>query len=166
MRAVRKQTEAANVDIVDYRADFAEDFKRLNYEWIERYFSVEDVDRLYLENPEEKILQPGGHIFMALYESGVVGTCALVKMDDQTYELAKMGVTASAQGKGIGWRLGQVAIAKAKAIGAQSLFLESNTKLAPAISLYKKLGFRKVVGDPSPYARCNIQMRLDLDTTD
>jgi GNAT superfamily N-acetyltransferase len=92
-----------------------------------------------------------------------VGTCALIRMDDSTYELAKMAVSPTAHGLGIGERLGRAAITKAKALGASRLYLESNTKLVPAINLYHKLGFQKTVaGAPSPYERCNIQMELDL----
>ena len=54
-------------------------------------------------------------------------------------------------------------MAKARALGATRLYLESNTKLGSALSLYYKLGFRKTVaGTPSPYERCNIQMELLL----
>jgi N-acetylglutamate synthase-like GNAT family acetyltransferase len=99
---------------------------------------------------------------MALNNSEIVGTCALIKMDDDTYELAKMAVTEKAKGKGIGWLLGQAAINKAHDLGAKTVFLESNTVLEAAINLYQKLGFRKIVGQPSPYERCNIQMELKL----
>ena len=78
------------------------------------------------------------------------------------YELAKMGVSPLAQGKGIGWLLGQTIIQKAKDLGGKTLFLESNTKLKPAISLYRKLGFQKIPHKPSVYERSNIQMVLEL----
>ncbi|MEO1353996.1 MAG: GNAT family N-acetyltransferase [Cyanobacteria bacterium J06635_15] len=162
VRETRKQRERQQVEILDYSPEFLEDFKRLNYEWIEQYFEVEDADRRYLEHPQEKILNPGGHIYMARFEGEIVGTCALVKLDDDTYELAKMGVAKDARGRGVGWMLGQAAIAKARELGAQSLYIESNTVLEPAIKLYQKLGFQKVVGPPSPYERCNIQLELKL----
>ncbi|RYY25293.1 MAG: MarR family transcriptional regulator, partial [Chitinophagaceae bacterium] len=47
-------------------------------------------------------------------------------------------------------------------LGARKVYLESNTKLEPAINLYYKLGFKKIAGAPSPYERCNIQMELEL----
>jgi len=78
------------------------------------------------------------------------------------YELAKMAVSPKAKGKGIGYLLGKACIAKAKQMGANKLYLESNTILKPAISLYHKLGFKKVTGIPSPYERCNIQMELEI----
>ncbi|MNL36403.1 ribosomal-protein-alanine N-acetyltransferase [compost metagenome] len=101
---------------------------------------------------------------MALYNGEPVGVCALIKMDDPDYqyEMAKMAVSPDVQGKSIGWLLGQTIVAEAKSLGASKLYLESNTLLKPAISLYHKLGFKKVVGRSTPYARCNIQMELEL----
>jgi GNAT superfamily N-acetyltransferase/predicted transcriptional regulator len=163
VQAVRKSREQKSVEILDYTPEFHDDFKRLNYEWIEKYFhQLEEADLQSLNHPDEKILKPGGHILMAQYEGEIVGTCALIKSDGHTYELAKMTVTEKARGKGIGWLLGQAAINKARELGAETIFLESNTILESAINLYQKLGFRKVVGHPSPYQRCNIQMELKL----
>lgn len=99
---------------------------------------------------------------MAIYKNEPVGTCAIVKRDDATYELAKMGVAPHAKGKGIGYLLGCACADKAKRLGATKLYLESNTLLKPAISLYQKLGFKKIAGPPSPYERSNIQMELEL----
>lgn len=162
VQAARKIRERQQVEIVDYLPKFHDDFKRLNYEWIEKYFKLEETDRQSLNFPHEKILKPGGHIYMALSNGKIIGTCALIKMNSDTYELAKMAVTEEAQGKGIGWLLGQAAIQKARELGAKRIFLESNTILEPAIKLYQKLGFQRIVGQPSPYERCNIQMELKL----
>ncbi|GGG42163.1 bifunctional helix-turn-helix transcriptional regulator/GNAT family N-acetyltransferase [Hymenobacter glacieicola] len=163
VKAIRDQRAAGEVHIIDYAPQYQPDFKRLNAEWIERYFRLEAADLKALDHPDEYIIQRGGHILLASYQGQMVGTCALIPMVDATYELAKMAVSPAAQGLGIGWRLGEAAIAKARSLGAQRLYLESNTKLAPALSLYHKLGFRKTVsGPPSPYERCNIQMELLL----
>ena len=78
------------------------------------------------------------------------------------YELAKMAVSPAMQGKNIGFLLGRAVIEKAIALGARNVYLESNTILTPAIHLYHKLGFTKVVGHTTPYERCNIQMSLSL----
>lgn len=162
VQAVNKKREQKFVDIIDYVPEFHDDFKRLNCEWIDKYFQLEDADHQSLSHPDEKILRPGGHIFMARYKGEIVGTCALIKKNDSTYELAKMAVTDKAKGKGVGWLLGQAAINKAHELSAETVFLESNTILEPAINLYLKLGFQKVIGQPSPYQRCNIQMELKL----
>jgi GNAT superfamily N-acetyltransferase len=78
------------------------------------------------------------------------------------YELAKMAVSPKAQGLGIGYVLGMAVLEKARRMKAKNVYLESNTKLVPAISLYRKLGFIEVKGNATPYERCNIQMVVDL----
>jgi len=162
VQEIRKVHERQHIEIIDYSPKFHHDFKQLNYEWIEKYFKLEEADRQSLDCPEEKILKLGGHIYMARHNGEIVGTCALIKINKNTYELAKMAVTKRARGKGIGWLLGQAAIAKARELGAETIFLQSNTILEPAIKLYRKLGFQKIVGQPSAYERCNIQMELKL----
>lgn len=158
----RKIREKENVKIVDFEDHYHAAFKALNVEWISTFFKMEEADFKALDNPKEYILGKGGHIFVALYNGAPVGVCALIKMNHPKYdfELAKMAVSPQAQGLNIGWILGQSIIEKAQNLGAKSLYLESNTVLKPAIGLYQKLGFKKVVGEATPYERCNIQMEL------
>jgi DNA-binding MarR family transcriptional regulator/predicted GNAT family N-acyltransferase len=164
VKAVRDKRVAAQVQLLDYAPEYQADFKRLNVEWIEQHFRLEPADLKALDEPDAYILHAGGHILLAAYQGAIVGTCALIKMDEQTYELAKMAVAPAAQGLGIGYRLGEAALAKTRALGAGRVYLESNTKLGPALNLYYKLGFRKTVaGTPSPYERCNIQMELHFN---
>ena len=158
----RKERESKLVEIIDYDSKYKSVFRDLNHEWITKYFQLEHADNQTLDHPETKIIQPGGYICFARYNDEIVGTCALVKMNDDTYELAKMAVSEKARGKSIGWLIGQRIIQKAKELGAKKVYLESNTRLTPAINLYYKLGFERVVGPPSPYERANIQMELVL----
>lgn len=158
----RKIRESGKVEVVDFTMKYRHAFKALNEEWISTYFKMEAADYQALDHPKKYILDKGGHIFIALYDGEPVGTCAMMNMGNGVYELAKMAVSPKAQGKNIGWLLGQAVITKAKSLHAKSLYLESNTKLKPAINLYYKLGFQKVTGHPSPYERCNIQMELVL----
>lgn len=156
--------ETANLVIVQYEKKYQETFKALNVEWISTYFKMEEADYKALDNADNYIIKNGGCILIALLNNEPVGVCALIKMSDPEYdyELAKMAVSPKAQGKRIGWLLGQEIIEKAKLLGAKKLYLESNTILAPAISLYYKLGFTEVTGRATPYERCNIQMELVL----
>lgn len=158
----KKLRESRDVQIVDYKPAYLQAFKRLNEEWISKYFKMETADHKALDNPQKNIIAKGGQILVALYNNEPVGVCALIKMDDPVYEyeLAKMAVSPTAQGKNIGWLLGKAAIDKARSLGVKKLYLESNTILQPAINLYHKLGFQKVVGHATPYERCNIQMEL------
>ena len=156
----RKQRESQEVQIIPYTDAHEDAFRRLNVAWISTYFVMEASDYAALDHPSKKIIEPGGSIFMAQWRGEIVGTCALIKLTDDIYELAKMAVTPAAQGKHIGWLLGQAVIAKARELGAKTLWLESNTLLEPAIRLYQKLGFQKIKGNPSAYQRSNIQMEL------
>jgi ribosomal protein S18 acetylase RimI-like enzyme len=160
----RKQRESQKVKIVRYKPVYAKAFRELNEEWINKYFTMEKADRKSLDHPKEYVLDKGGEIFVALYDDEPVGVCALVKMDDPEFdfELAKMAVSPKAQGKNIGWLLGQTIIEKARSLGGKKLYIESNTSLKPAINLYYKLGFKKISGRATPYERCNIQMELEL----
>lgn len=160
----RKRRESQHVRIVDYEPRYRTVFRDLNVEWISTWFKMEEADYKALDHPDEYIIARGGRIFVALYHDEPVGVCALIRMDDPAYgfELAKMAVSPRAKGKNIGWLLGCAAVDAATRAGASKLYLESNTILKPAIRLYEKLGFRKIVGRPSPYSRANIQMELDL----
>jgi DNA-binding MarR family transcriptional regulator/GNAT superfamily N-acetyltransferase len=160
----KKLRESQEVEIVAYKPEYHEAFRALNVEWISTYFEMEEADYKALDNPQEYILDKGGKIFVALYRDEPVGVCALIKMKDSNYdfEMAKMAVSPKAQGKSIGWLLGQEIVKSAKEQGADKIYLESNTILKPAINLYHKLGFQKVSGLATPYKRCNIQMELVL----
>jgi len=158
----KKLRESKNVEIADYESRYHSSFKSLNVEWISTYFEMEEADYKALDNPKEYILDKGGKILVALYDDEPVGVCALIKMNDTDFEMAKMAVSPKAQGKNIGFLLGEAIVKTAKELGASKLYLESNTILKPAINLYYKLGFQKVAGLPTPYKRCNIQMELNL----
>lgn len=148
--------------IVPYDRAHQDAFRRLNEAWISRYFRIEPPDRRVLDAPQEEILDKGGQIIVAARGEEVVGVCALLRVDAETFELAKMAVAESAQGLGIGYLVGQEAVERARRGGASRLILESNTVLTPAIALYRKLGFTEVAGAHSDYARCNIHMELRL----
>ena len=156
----------ANADaarLVTWRPDLRAHFERLNREWIERWFVVEDADRAVFADPGGRIVEPGGQIFFVVDEAGVRGTCAMIRHDAETFELAKMAVEPAAQGRGYGDRLVEGAVEFARAAGAQRIILVSNTLLAPALNLYRKHGFRDVPLDPANgYTRADIQLELSL----
>jgi len=140
-------------------------FRSLNEEWILRYFAMERKDESILAEPRRTILDCGGRIFLAVRQGETVGCCALLAMGPGEFEVAKMAVTESCQGAGIGRRLLEKTIAEARAAGATRLYLETNRKLAAAIRLYESVGFTHIPEDrivPSPYARANVHMELRI----
>ncbi|WP_276481887.1 GNAT family N-acetyltransferase [Paraflavitalea pollutisoli] len=154
--------EAKPVQIVVYTAEYRNAFRSLNQAWINRYFRLEAADNKALDDPEGYILDKGGFIFIALYNDQPVGACALIMISDEEYELAKMAVDDSVQGKGIGYLLGQACLDKARALGATKVMLLSNTVLKPAIHLYGKLGFVEVPLPATEYERADIKMEIVL----
>ena len=152
-----------DIRIVSYRRDLAPAFQRLNLAWIERLFVVEDADRKVLGDPERSIITPGGQILFALDGDEAIGTVAMVRYTAARYELAKMAVEPSHQGRGIGEMLGAAAIVYARDAGADTVFLLTNSSLAGAIRLYERLGFRHGVDpDPPEYARADVYMELPI----
>lgn len=165
VREIKEQREHSEVEIVEYQPQYKKAFYELNRKWIEMYWELEPHDIEVLENPDKHILEKGGHIFVALYNGFPVGVCALCPMPEETpydFEMAKLAVNNSIQRKGIGRRLCDAVINKARELGGGMLFLESNTRLKPAIALYRKLGFKELPEYHPAYARGDIQMELPL----
>jgi ribosomal protein S18 acetylase RimI-like enzyme len=152
--------EMSSVRVVRYTPGRALDFERLNIEWLERWFTVEDVDRAVLGDPERHILAAGGQIFFADDESGTaLGTVALRHEGGGVYELTKMAVAPAARGQGVGRLLGEAAIAEFRARKGRHLYLETNDLLQPAIALYKSLSFEdRPLRAGSLYSRANVHM--------
>lgn len=151
------------VTILDYSPEYGEDFKSISYSWIKEFFGIEEQDRQLLENHEAEIVDKGGTVLFAQYEGKIVGCCALIKYNDELYELAKMGVMREYQGLKLGRRLAEAILDRARQLGAKKVFLESSSQLTSALALYDKLGFKADPDlDVSPFSRCNVQLALTL----
>ncbi len=141
----------------NHRPDLPE-FIRLNEAWIAKYFQIEDTDRKLAANPG-RIIDAGGYVFSLLQDDRVVAVCALFHEGEGVYELARMAVAEAYQGRGLGDLLIRRCIEKLSEIGAKRVYLVSNTKLEPAIKLYRKYGFNAVHEGTHPvYQRANIVM--------
>ncbi|WBO21904.1 bifunctional helix-turn-helix transcriptional regulator/GNAT family N-acetyltransferase [Sphingomonas abietis] len=150
--------------IREYDDSLAEDFHRINAEWISSMFALEDNDVQILTRPRELIVDRGGLILFVEAEGlGIVGTCALIRIADGVFELTKMGVLESARGRKAGEYLLAAMLERAGAMAAETLYLLTSVKCASAIHLYEKLGFVHDAGimrdHGSRYARCDVAMR-------
>ena len=151
------------MEILSYNPKYAEEFKALNIAWLEKYFWVEPHDEEVLSDPEKYIIEPGGTIFFVKDQEEVIGTVALMKIEDGIFELTKMAVTPAAQGKKIGQKLMEHTIKFAKEKKWEELILYSNRKLENAIYIYRKYGFVEIpIEENNPYSRGDIKMRLNL----
>ncbi|MEO8115627.1 MAG: GNAT family N-acetyltransferase, partial [Phenylobacterium sp.] len=129
------------------------------------HFTLEAKDREVLEDPEGKILAGGGKVFMALEDGQAVGCVAMIRLADGGYEVAKMTVSETLRGSGLGRALMQRCIDAAEAEGAPRLYLETNSSLAPALGLYRAMGFCDLAPaerPETPYARCDVWMERRL----
>ena len=150
------------VTIIDYEDIYEEDFRQLNFEWLNKYGLAETHDLLVLKDPRGTIIDRGGFIYLAKSDGQIVGTAGLAKEHDGEFELIKMGVAPDHRRKGISKMLIEKCIEKAKEIGAKKLMLYSNSQLQPAISLYSKYGFHHVPATGSPFVTADVKMELDL----
>ena len=148
----------------EYEDALADDFYRINAEWISSMFKLEENDIQILTRPRELIVDRGGTILFVEAEGlGVIGTCALIRIEEGVFELTKMGVLESARGRKAGEFLLAATLERAREMGIETLYLLTNSDCASAIHLYEKLGFEH---DPeimrryaARYERCNVAMR-------
>lgn len=150
--------------ILDFNDALAPHFGAIGTEWLTEMFRLEATDRQVLEDPHGTIIAGGGAIlFLEAAGLGIVGTCALQRSGGNAIELTKMGVRASARGLKAGEFLLHATIERARAMGADPLYLLTNARCAAAIHLYEKAGFRHdadiMATYGARYERCDVAMR-------
>ncbi|WP_262693698.1 bifunctional helix-turn-helix transcriptional regulator/GNAT family N-acetyltransferase [Kordiimonas aquimaris] len=146
-------------EIKPYDNKWRQAFHDLNMRWLNEYFEVEPLDTVLLSDPESTILNEGGEIFFAVSNNAVHGTVAMKRKNTGVFELTKLAVDPDVQQGGMGKALCKKVIERFVARGGTTLFLETNTILAPALKLYEKLGFiEKPNPYSSPYSRSNHYM--------
>jgi len=150
------------IEIIDYAGEYANDFRDLNLEWLDKYNLTESHDLEVINHPKEAILDKGGYIFLAREKARIVGTAGIANEGDSVYELVKMAVAPEFRGKGISKMLIEKCLNKARELKAKKVFLYSNSQLQTAISLYKKYGFVHVDATNSPLLTADIKMELTL----
>ncbi len=165
MSQSRASPSRPTVVIEPFKDEHQPIFAALNLAWIEKHFAVEPPDRRALGDPRRHIVEPGGEVFVLLEDDVPKATVAMVVDGERRFELAKMAVAPSAQGRGYGKRLLAHAIEFARARGADSILIRSNTKLRTAVALYRSFGFEVThLGTDEMYRRTDIRMELDLRT--
>lgn len=74
-----------SITVVRFQPEWAPDFARLNRQWIERYFVLEEPDRRVLEDPQGEILDAGGQVFFALRLHDRLGFTSVPLPSDNGY---------------------------------------------------------------------------------
>lgn len=83
----------------------------------------------------------GGAAIVLKEQGAVIGMGGLRPMDSQTAELCKLHLNTRYQGKGLGKYMLLHLLATAQDLGFKEIDLHVTATQAPAIGLYKKLGF-------------------------
>jgi ribosomal protein S18 acetylase RimI-like enzyme len=150
------------IEIIEFSDELSETIRILNYEWLEKYFRIEEGDIFSLSNPKKYIIEKGGFVYYAKLNNEIVGTSSLLKKSETIFELGKMAVNDKAQGNGVGTILLEHCLETAKQKNIKTLILYSNTILKSAIHLYKKYGFQEIELESGLYERANIKMEKHL----
>ena len=150
-----------SVKIIPFEVKHASHFKNLNIAWLEKYFYVEPKDEELLSDCESSIIAKGGYIFMAIFNTKIVGCFSFIPFGKNHYELGKMAVDSNYHGLKIGQQLLTFAIDFAEKSRWHTITLYSSTKLPAALHIYRKYGFKEAQLEKKlPYARSDIKMEL------
>jgi ribosomal protein S18 acetylase RimI-like enzyme len=118
--------------------------------------SFQNFDRELEALPGEYV-PPGGVLLIARDADKAAGCVALRRLDDATGEMKRMYVRDAFRGSGLGRKLAVAVIEEAKKRNYRRMVLDTLPKLAPAIALYRDLGFRETgpyLPSPTPGAVC------------
>jgi GNAT superfamily N-acetyltransferase len=162
---ILREDPFSDVTVRLFRPGDEKDFRRLNEAWIAKYFGIESADEATFADPQHKIIEPGGQIFLAFLDGVAVGTVGMRRMSgaSRSYELIKMATDERYQRRGIARAVVEAAIKWARQQKAKRLYLETNSSLIPAITLYESVGFKHMPPQPTPYKRADVFMEMWLE---
>ena len=134
---------AEPVRIIDYKPSLKEHFYKLADPWLTDVVNgkLEEKDLETLHNPDEAYIKNGGFLFYALYKEQIVGCVALKRLDEDTFEFARLYVNPTYRNLGIATKLIERCISRCNENYASELWLQSTMSMQEAHKLYYKLGF-------------------------
>jgi len=142
---------AATQDLADVRILFGE-YSRL----VSEALCFQNFDQ-ELEALPGQYAPPDGELLIARDGQDAAGCVALRRLADGSGEMKRMYVRDAYRGGGLGRRLALAIIDEARKRKYGRVVLDTLPKLAPAIALYRDLGFRETgpyLPSPTPGAIC------------
>jgi GNAT superfamily N-acetyltransferase len=115
-------------------------------------FDVDAMVRSDLDD-KEKFFPPSGRFYVVRYRGEFVGVGCLKRLAASIAEVQRMYVQPHVRGVGAGRQLVERLLADARAIGYETVRLESLRVLAPAHALYRSVGFVEI----EPYGENSMQ---------
>lgn len=131
------------VKILDYRPTLKHHFYDLAGYWLLGVTrgKLEEEDEFTLHNPDKAYLEKGGFVFFAKYKSEIVGCVALKRLNEDSFEFAKLFVDPAYRELGIATKLVERCISRCKENAVKELWLQSTASMKQAHGLYVNMGF-------------------------
>jgi putative acetyltransferase len=111
--------------------------------------------------------KPKSAYFVVVENGKIIGGAGIAQLDNfegNVCELQKMYFLPVARGRGLGQKMIDLCLKKAKSIGFDQCYLETLPYMEDARKLYAKVGFKSLdsrMGDTGHYS-CNLWMLKDL----
>jgi putative acetyltransferase len=103
---------------------------------------------------------PEGRLLLAEYDGQLAGCVALHKIDGHVCEMKRLYLRPAFRGKGLGRVLAERIVHEARAIGYQTLRLDTvEPVMKDAVAMYRRLGFREI----APYRANPIEGALYME---
>jgi N-acetylglutamate synthase-like GNAT family acetyltransferase/DNA-binding MarR family transcriptional regulator len=133
------------IRIVDYKPSLKEYFNKLAGKWLPGLpdYKIAKEDKFALDNPDQAYILHGGFVFFAVYEGEVVGTVALKRLDEDSFEFASLFIDPEYRNLGIATKLIEKCISRCRENRAEELWVQSDRSMPEAHELYSKLGFKE-----------------------
>lgn len=140
---VKMLDQLQKIQILDYKPSLKKYFYELAGNWLLGLLkgTLEEEDKFTLRNPDKAYLETGGFVFFALHNNNVVGCVALKRLNESTFEFAKLFIDPNTRNLGIATKLIERCISRCKENEASQLWLQTTMSMPEAHKLYYKLGF-------------------------
>jgi DNA-binding MarR family transcriptional regulator/ribosomal protein S18 acetylase RimI-like enzyme len=131
------------VNIIDYKPGLDKHFYELAGPWLtgEANGKLEEKDGIKLQSPDVEHFMGGGFLFFARYKGQIVGFVALTRMDDDTFEIARLYVNPNYLNLAVETMLIERCISRCMENEAIELWLQFTPNMAQSNELYDYLGF-------------------------
>jgi N-acetylglutamate synthase-like GNAT family acetyltransferase/predicted transcriptional regulator len=131
------------LSILDYRPSLKKYFNELAGPWLLKVLKgkLEPEDEFTLNNPDKAYIETGGFLFFAQLNDEIVGCVALKRLNEDTFEFAKLFIDPEVRQLGIATKLIERCVTRCKENDAAELWLQTTMSMPQAHKLYDKLGF-------------------------
>lgn len=97
-----------------------------------------------LQNIDQQYNHPTGALLLVFDNASPVGCAGVRKLDDETAELKRMYVQDDYRGYGIGVKLLEMSLQKARELGYKKIRLDTLQTMKKAQELYRSFGFYEI----------------------